>query len=175
MHNLLRFWNAKPLMLWLKQLSLEIVIRQLWQLKIQLLDQLPNYALLDQYGLIVIGEFYLSIQHNLMCLSGQSIKDIKEVHSHPMALLQCKNFFLGYPHIKLVESHDTAEEAMKIKKNSIIGRGAIAGINAAEIYGLSIISESIQTIKNNVTRFVIVQKEIPKQRIILIRLLGNLY
>ena len=125
---------------------------------------LPNYALLDQYGLTVIGEFYLSIQHNLMCLSGQSIKDIKEVHSHPMALLQCKNFFLGYPHIKLVESHDTAEEAMKIKKNSIIGRGAIAGINAAEIYGLSIISESIQTIKNNVTRFVIVQKEIPKQQ-----------
>ena len=92
------------------------------------------------------------------------MSDIKEVHSHPMALLQCKNFFLGYPHIKLVESHDTAEEAMKIKNNSIIGRGAIAGINAAEIYGLSIISESIQTIKNNVTRFVIVQKEIPKHQ-----------
>ena len=55
---------------------------------------LPNYALLDQYEL-VIGEFYLSIQHNLMCFPGQSIKDIEEVHSHPMAILQCKNFFLG--------------------------------------------------------------------------------
>ncbi len=125
---------------------------------------LPNYALLDEYELVIVGEFYLSIQLNLMGLSGQSINDIKEVHSHPMALLQCKNFFQDYPLIKLVESHDTAEEAMKISEKKIKSRGAVAGVRAAEIYGLSIISKSIQTIKNNVTRFVIVQKSITEQQ-----------
>ena len=125
---------------------------------------LPNYALLDQNELVIVGEFYLRIQHNLMALPGQSITDIEEVHSHPMAILQCKNFFQDYPYIKLVESHDTAEEAMKISEKNIKSRGAIAGFRAAEIYGLSIISESIQKIKNNVTRFVIVQKTIPERQ-----------
>ena len=125
---------------------------------------LPNYALLDQYGLVIVGEFYLSIQHNLMGLPGQSINDIKEVHSHPMALLQCKKFFQDYPLIKLVESHDTAEEAMKISEKKIKSRAAIAGVWAAEIYGLNIISRSIQTIKNNVTRFVIIQKAKTEKR-----------
>jgi prephenate dehydratase len=73
--------------------------------------------------------------------------------------LQCKKFFNAYPHIKLVESNDTAEEARKISENKIKSRGAIAAKTAAEIYGLEILKPSIQTIKNNVTRFVIVQKE----------------
>ena len=120
---------------------------------------LPNYALLDQYGLMITGEHFLSIEHNLMALPGQKIEDIQEVHSHPMALLQCKKFFLNYPHIKLVESYDTAEEALNISKNKTTAKGAIAGKRAAEIYGLEVLSSSIQTIKNNVTRFVIVQKE----------------
>ena len=120
---------------------------------------LPNYALLDQYELVISGEHYLSIDHNLMALPGQKIEDIKEVYSHPMALLQCKKFFHSYPQIKLIESNDTAEEALKICKNKITARGAIAGKTAAEIYGLDILSSSIQTIKNNVTRFVIVQKD----------------
>jgi prephenate dehydratase len=120
---------------------------------------LPNYALMDQYELVISGEHYLSIEHNLMALPGQKIEEIEEVHSHPMALLQCKKFFHTYPHIKLVESNDTAEEAFKISKNKMKSRGAIAGKTAAEIYGLEILSPSIQTIKNNVTRFVIVQKE----------------
>ena len=120
---------------------------------------LPNYALMDQYELVISGEHYLSIEHNLMALPGQKIEDLEEVHSHPMALLQCKKFFHAYPHIKLVESNDTAEEALKISKNKMTARGAIAGKTAAEIYGLEILSPSIQTIKNNVTRFVIVQKD----------------
>ena len=124
---------------------------------------LPNYALMDQYDLVISGEHYLSIDHNLMALSGQKIEDIKEVHSHPMALLQCKKFFLNYPHIKLVESDDTAEEAFKISKDKTKAKGAIAGLRAAEIYDLNILSPSIQTIKNNITRFVIVQKQLPEQ------------
>ena len=119
---------------------------------------LSNYAILDQYELVITGEYYLSIEHNLMALPGQKIEDLQEVHSHPMALLQCKKFFYDYPHIKLVESNDTAQEALKISKNKITRRGAIAGKRASHIYGLEILFASIQTIKKNVTRFVVVQK-----------------
>ena len=97
-----------------------------------------------------------------MALPGQKIEDIKEVHSHPMALLQCKTFFEAYPHIKLVESNDTAEVAMETQKNKTQGIGAIASKSAAEIYGLTVLNASIQTIKNNVTRFVILEKADPK-------------
>jgi prephenate dehydratase len=72
---------------------------------------IPNYALIDNHNLHIIGEEYLNIHHHLMCLKGQTIKDIKEVWSHPMALLQCKEFFKNHPHIKLVEDVDTAEVA----------------------------------------------------------------
>jgi len=123
---------------------------------------IPNYALMDQYGLFIVGEHYLSIEHNLMALPGQKIEDIKEVHSHPMALLQCKTFFEAYPHIKLVESNDTAEVAMETQKNKIQGIGAIASKSAAKIYGLTVLNASIQTIKNNVTRFVILEIADPK-------------
>ena len=118
---------------------------------------IPNYALLDRHDLQIVGESYLSIHHNLMGLAGQSIEDLKEVHSHPMALLQCKAFFSKYPHIRLVEAEDTADIARKIQEEQLLGIGAVASIKAAEIFNLDIFSESIQTIKNNVTRFVIIQ------------------
>ena len=119
---------------------------------------IPNYALIDQNDLKIIGEYGLSIHHNFMALPDQKIEDIKEVHSHPMALLQCKNFFQNYPNIVMVESEDTAEEAFRISKNQIMGVGAIASREAANIYNLYIMASSIQTIKNNITRFVILQK-----------------
>ena len=75
---------------------------------------IPNYALIDKYNLNIIGEEYLHIHHHLMGLKGQEIKDITEVWSHPMALLQCKEFFKKHPHIKLVEDVDTAEVAKRI-------------------------------------------------------------
>ena len=118
---------------------------------------ISNYALLDRHDLQIVGESYLSIHHNLMGLAGQSIEDLKEVHSHPMALLQCKAFFSKYPHIRLVEAEDTADIARKIQEEQLLGIGAVASIKAAEIFNLDIFSESIQTIKNNVTRFVIIQ------------------
>ena len=121
---------------------------------------LPNYALLDQYDLSIVGEQFLSITHNLMAMSGQSILDIQEVHSHPMALLQCKQFFQAHPHIKLVESSDTAAVAKEISDNKQMAKGAIASQLAADLYGLQVMKESIQTIKNNVTRFVIIQKSV---------------
>ncbi|WP_228852463.1 prephenate dehydratase [Aegicerativicinus sediminis] len=118
---------------------------------------LPNYALIDQNKLHIIGEHYLDIQHHLMALPGQSIEDIKEVVSHPMALLQCKQFFKSYPHIRLVEDKDTAEVAHRINERQIKGIAAIASKLAAEMFGLKILAESIQTISHNETRFVIVK------------------
>jgi len=122
---------------------------------------IPNYALIDTYNLHITGEEYLNIHHHLMALEGQNIDDIKEVWSHPMALLQCKEFFKKYPQIKLVEDVDTAEVAKRIAKEQLQGIAAIAPSIAAEIFNLAILEDDIQTIKDNATRFVIVQKEEP--------------
>ena len=118
---------------------------------------IPNYALIDEYDVNIVGEYYLQIIHNLMALKGQSIYDIKEVQSHPMALLQCRDFFKKNPNITLVEEKDTAQIAKKIAKNKILGLGAIASKLASKIYELNIINDNIQTIKKNQTRFVILQ------------------
>ena len=129
---------------------------------------IPNYALIDTHHLHIVGEHYLDIQHNLMALSGQNIEDIKEVYSHPMALLQCKEFLKKYPTIKLVEDKDTAEVAERIQKKQLKGIAAIASNLAASIFELNILAESIQTIKHNETRFVIVKRansEIPEEEI----------
>ena len=120
---------------------------------------IPNYALIDKNNLHIIGEHYLDIIQNLMALPGQKIEDIQEVHSHPMALLQCMDFLKKYPNIKLVEDKDTAETARRIHENQIKGIAAIASETAADMYNLEIIAPSIQTIDNNMTRFVILKKE----------------
>ncbi len=129
---------------------------------------IPNYALVFNNDLHIIGEYYLNIHHNLMVLKGQKIEDIKEVHSHPMALLQCKKFFKQYPSIKLVEDIDTAETAKRIQDNQLKNIAAIAPRVAADLYDLEIISDDIQTIKNNSTRFIIVKtknEELPEAEI----------
>jgi prephenate dehydratase len=126
---------------------------------------IPNYALIDSNNLHIVGEEYLNIHHHLMALPGQTIKSIIEVWSHPMALLQCKEFFKKYPHIKLVEDVDTAEVAKRIAKENIKGIAAIAPKIAAEIFGLQVLEDDIQTIKDNSTRFVIVQTKLPTHSI----------
>ena len=120
---------------------------------------IPNYALIDTHDLHIVGEHYLDIQHHLMALPNQSIDEIKEVYSHPMALLQCKTFFKQYPHIKLIEDKDTAEVAQRIQTNQLKHVAAIASRLAAELFELQILGESIQTIKHNETRFFIVKTE----------------
>lgn len=118
---------------------------------------IPNYALIDNYNLHIVGEHYLDIQHHLMALPNQTIDDIKEVYSHPMALLQCKTFFKQFPHIKLIEDKDTAEVAQRIQSKQLKHVAAIASQLAAELFELQILAESIQTIKHNETRFFIVK------------------
>lgn len=119
---------------------------------------LPNYALIDEFDLSIEGEVYVNIHHHLMALKGQKIGDIKEVWSHPMALLQCRKFFRDRPEIKLVEDKDTAEVARRIQTNNIKGVAAVASKMASEMYDLDILEDDIQTIKNNSTRFFILKK-----------------
>ena len=120
---------------------------------------IPNYNLVYHNKLHIIGEHYLNIDHHLMVLKGQGIGDIKEVHSHPMALLQCKEFFRTYPQIKLVESVDTAETAKRIQEGRLANIAAIAPKIAADLFDLDIIASEIQTIKVNSTRFIILKKK----------------
>jgi prephenate dehydratase len=120
---------------------------------------IPNYALIDKNNLHIVGEYYLDIHQNLMALKDQEIDDILEVHSHPMALLQCMEFLKKYPNIKIVEDKDTAETARRIHKNQLKGIAAIASKTAANMYDLEILAPEIQTINNNMTRFVIVNKK----------------
>ena len=119
---------------------------------------LPNYSLIDEFDLSIEGEVYINIHHHLMALKGQKISDIKEVWSHPMALLQCRKFFRNRPEIKLIEDKDTAEVAKRIQDNKIKGVAAVASKMAAEMYDLEIIEDDIQTIKNNSTRFFVLKK-----------------
>lgn len=120
---------------------------------------IPNYALIDQHHLVITGEYYLNIHHHLMALQNQNLQDIKEVYSHPMALLQCKEFFKKYPQIKLIEDVDTADVAKRISENKLKHVAAIAPKIAADIFDLKVLEDDIQTIKNNATRFVIVEKK----------------
>ncbi|MBN1598141.1 MAG: prephenate dehydratase [Bacteroidales bacterium] len=118
---------------------------------------LPNYTLLLESNMKVIGEVFLRIKQNLVALAGQKVKDIKEVYSHPMALLQCQSFFEEYPDIKLIDSIDTALSAKKIAEEKLKGIAAIASKLAAEKYGLKILADSIETNKMNYTRFLILE------------------
>ena len=119
---------------------------------------LPNYSLIDEFDLSIEGEVYIRVHHHLMALKGQSLDDIKEVWSHPMALLQCRKFFRNRPNIKLIEEKDTAEVAKRINENQLKGVAAIASKMAADLYDLDIIADDIQTISHNSTRFFVLKK-----------------
>lgn len=120
---------------------------------------LQNYRILRERKFRVIGEVYLRIELNLMGLDTQDFNEIKEVHSHPMALNQCLRYLNNYPQIKLVESEDTALTAKLISENKHKHIAALASSRAAEIYGLKTHAKSIEDNKANYTRFFIVQKE----------------
>jgi prephenate dehydratase len=120
---------------------------------------LPNFSLIRNSGLQIIGEVYLRITQNLMALPGETISSLTEVRSHPMALLQAEDFFLQHPAIRLVESYDTALSAKEIADQSLKGIGGVGSHRAAEIFGLSILAPSIETNKKNFTRFLVVGRQ----------------
>ena len=121
---------------------------------------LPNFELLRRYDRKIKGEVFLRIQQNLMALPGQTIEDIKEVRTHYMAINQTREFFKNYPWIRLVESEDTAKSAAEVAAEGLMGVGAVASTLAAELYGLEILAESIETYKQNFTRFLVLDDSI---------------
>jgi prephenate dehydratase len=116
---------------------------------------LPNYTLLLDYGFPVVGEIYLPIQLHLMALPGVKFEDVKYVTSHPIALRQCVDFFDEYPHLKIVESSDTAACAKRIRDEQLTDTVAIANSLAATLYGLDVLERRIESNKRNFTRFLI--------------------
>lgn len=125
---------------------------------------LPNYNLLQKSNLQVIGEVYLSISQNLLVNPGVKLEDIKEVHSHPMAILQCLDYLEQYDW-KLVESEDTALSAKMVHQHKSKHIAAIASKFASQLYDLKIITPDIHTLKNNITRFLIM---VPKHKSLVI-------
>ena len=119
---------------------------------------LPNYNLLQKSNLYVSGEVYLQIDQHLMVNPGVKISDIKEVHSHPMALLQCTGY-LNKHAWRLVETEDTALSAKHVHQRKSKHIAAVAGSLAAELFGLKIISPNIHDVKNNYTRFLVLQQK----------------
>jgi prephenate dehydratase len=122
---------------------------------------LPNYTLLRESGLRILGEVYLRIEQHLLALPGQTIGDIRKVYSHPMAIQQCREFLTPMRRngVQLVDSEDTALSAKWISEGNMSGVAAIASRLAAKLYGLDILAESIETNKMNFTRFLIVSHE----------------
>ncbi len=114
---------------------------------------LPNYGLLEEYNLHIIGEEYLRIQMQLMAMPGETLENIQQVISHPIALSQCGQFLDNYPQWRVTEADDTAASARLIAKKQLKGIAAIASSLAAKTYGLKILAPSIETNKKNYTRF----------------------
>ncbi|MEA4936673.1 MAG: prephenate dehydratase [Paludibacter sp.] len=117
---------------------------------------LQNHNLLRESGCKIVGEHKLRISHTLAALPGQTIQDIAEVHSHPIALMQCEEFLEQHHHLRAVESDDTALSAKEIAENKITGRAAICSAFAAQKYGLEVLADGIETNKRNFTRFLII-------------------
>lgn len=116
---------------------------------------LQNYQIVRENNLVIIGEYKLRIEHALVAMPGVEIHQIEEVNSHPMALMQCTEFLDKIPNIKIVEKDDTAASAKWIKDNNLSNHAAICPAGAAQIYGMNILAQGIETNKRNFTRFLI--------------------
>jgi prephenate dehydratase len=126
---------------------------------------LPNYNLLLKSNLTIIGEVYLQIGQQLLVNPGVTLDEIREVHSHPMALLQCIDYLEKFPHWKLVETEDTALSAKHLHQKRSKHSAAIASKLAAELFHLEIITPNIHTAKNNYTRFLALQPQVKGETI----------
>ena len=125
---------------------------------------LANYNLLQRSNVVIAGEVYLHIKQNLLVNPGVKLEDIREVHSHPMAIQQCFDFLDKYDW-KLVETEDTALSAKHIHQHKSKHMAAIAGKLAAELFTMQILVPNIHTLKNNYTRFLILKREENIQKI----------
>jgi prephenate dehydratase len=117
---------------------------------------LQNHELIRESDLIVVGEQKIHISHSFAALPGETIETVTEVNSHPIALMQCAEYLNTLNRIKIVEEEDTALSARIIAENKLKGHAAICSRYAAELYGLQVLEEGIETNKRNFTRFLII-------------------
>jgi prephenate dehydratase len=117
---------------------------------------LHNYELLRNSGTTVVGEHKLHISHSIVCLPEDNWDTLSEVNSHPVALMQCRDFLSNHPALKIVEAEDTAGAAADISRLKMRGHAAICSKFAAPLYGLKVLEESIEDNKHNFTRFLVV-------------------
>jgi len=115
--------------------------------------------LIFKYRLNIYTEYFQKIEHNLLAIPGTKVSDIKNVYSHSQALSQCSNFIKKHNLIEHVRA-DTAGSAEMISKNKDKKDAAIASILSADTYGLEIIKKNIENEKGNLTRFLIMGKNI---------------
>jgi prephenate dehydratase len=120
---------------------------------------LPNYFLLQEYHFSIVGELYLPIHLHLLALPGVSMKDIRSIESHPMAIRQCSEFLHKLEGVEIRESDDTALSAKNISQGKLRNTGAIANEHAAKKFGLQIVEKRIETHRKNFTRFLILTKK----------------
>ena len=118
-------------------------------------SMLPNHELIRRTNARVVGEHKMRISHALCALPGQTIGDIHEVNSHPIALMQCEQFLRRYPAMSMVEKNDTAGSAREIAARRLTGHAAVCSAYAARLYGLDVLADGIETNKHNFTRFLI--------------------
>lgn len=114
---------------------------------------LHNYELLRASNLTIVGEHKLHIEHSLLCLPDEDINDIREINSHPVALMQCRDFLKQFRNCKIVEADDTAGAAEVISRLGLKGHAAICSKFAAPIYHMKVLREAIEDNKHNFTRF----------------------
>lgn len=120
---------------------------------------LHNYELLRESGMTIVGEHKLRISHSIMCLPDEDMEDIVEVNSHPVALMQCRDFLSQHSNMKVVEVADTAGAAADISRQKMHGHAAICHKDAAKIYGMKVLQEGIETNKHNFTRFLVLSSK----------------
>ncbi len=118
-----------------------------------------TYRLLDKYFLNICMLDSIKVDHCLLGLSGAKSSDIKEVSSHPQALMQCENYLLRN-NIATRNALNTAIASEQLAVSCDKSKGVIASNLCAELYGLNVLDKAIQDAKNNYTRFVVVCKNI---------------
>lgn len=116
---------------------------------------LHNYELLRESGMTVVGEYKTHISHCICALPGQSLDELSEVHTHPVALMQCQHYLSRHQNLKMVEAEDTAGSAKEIAEKGLTGVAAICHADAAAMYGLEVLENHIEDNPHNYTRFLI--------------------
>lgn len=117
---------------------------------------LHNYELLRESGMQVVGEHKLRIKHSVLCLPEDDWDSLTEINSHPVALMQCREFLKRHPALKVVEAEDTAGAAQLIAERQLRGHAAICAYTVAQIYGMRVLEQGIETNKHNFTRFLVI-------------------